>query len=627
MTIHVADGKTFPDQVMQLIVEKTDGVPLVAEELTKAILESGYLKAVDDHYELTGSLSTFAIPATLQDSLMARLDHLVTAKSVAQYAAVIGRQFSYGLLHAVSQVNEAILQNELGKLVEAEIVYQRGVLPQATYVFKHALIQDAAYESLLKSTRQQYHHRIAQVLEAQFPEIAQAQPELLAHHYTEASLIEQAVHYWHHAGQKAIERSSNVEAIAHLTKGLALLQTLPETPARTEQDLALPITLGRPLMATRGYTAPEVEDVFTRARQLCQHVEITPQLFSVLLGLYRFYLHRGHLQTAHEFAEQALSLAQKVQDPLPLLEAHQALGVTLYYRGELAVARVHLETSLDLYASTQQRAGALFYRFDSPGVTGQGHSARVLWLLGYPDQALGRSRDALTLAQELFHPTSEAFALAFIASMHCLRREVQAVHERSSALIGLATAQGLPFMLAWGTLLWGWSLAIGGQAEEGITTIRQGIAVMHDTGEELDRLCGLAFLVETYGTTGQAAEGLTVLAEALTLADKNDERWWEAKLHRLKGELLLQLSSDHQAEAETCFHRALAIARRQQAKSFELRAATSLARLWQQQGKRQEAYNLLTPIYGWFTEGFDTADLQEAKALLDALAEGGSHDV
>jgi class 3 adenylate cyclase/predicted ATPase len=616
----IIDGKTLPQEVLQQILTKTDGVPLFVEEMTKAILESGQLKAVNEHYEFTGSLSTFTIPATLQDSLMARLDRLVTAKGVAQMGATIGRQFAYALLHAVSQLDAITLQRELGRLVEAEIVYQRGVPPLSTYVFKHALIQDAGYQSLLRSTRQRYHRRIAEVLVERFPETIEIQPELLAHHYTEAGLNEQAIAYWQQAGERAIVRSSNMEAIAHLTKGLELLKTLPETPARTEQDLMLHITLGRPLMATRGYAAPEVEDVFTRVRQLCHHVERTPQLLPVLFGLRRFYLHRGQLQTAHEFAEQALSLAQHVQDPLPLMEAHYAVGITLCYRGELAVARVHLETSLDLYASAQQRAGALRYRFDSPGVTGQGHIARVLWLLGYPDQALGRSREALTLAQELLHPTSEAFALVFIVIMHYLRREVQAVYERFDALIGLATAQGLPFIVAWGTLLWGWSLAIRGQAEEGITTIRQGLAMMHDTGEELDRLCGLAFLVETYGITGQAEEGLTVLAEALTLADKNDERWWEAELHRLKGELLLQQNSNNHVEAENCFHHAIRIAQSQQAKSWELRAATSLARLWQQQGKRQEAHDLLAPVYGWFTEGFDTADLQDAKVLLDELA-------
>ena len=243
---------------------------LFVEEMTKAILESGQLKAVDGHYELTGSFSTFAIPATLQDSLMARLDRLVTAKAVAQYAAVIGRQFSYALLQAVSQLDETTLQRELGRLVEAEIVYQRGVPPQATYVFKHALIQDAAYESLLKSTRQHYHQRIAQVLEEQFPETSEGQPELLAHHYTEAGLTEQAVHYWHQAGQRAIERSAHVEAISHLTKGLALLQTLPETPERTQREVDMHIALGASLIATKGYAAPEVEQTYTRARQLCQ---------------------------------------------------------------------------------------------------------------------------------------------------------------------------------------------------------------------------------------------------------------------------------------------------------------------------------------------------------------------
>src|SRR6266478_6218002 len=266
MVERIADGKIFPPEVMQQIVEKTDGVPLFVEELTKALLESGQLKAVDGHYELTGALSTLAIPATLHDSLMARLDRLATAKGIAQLAAVIGRQFAYPLLQTVSQVDEMTLQRELGRLVEAELVYQRGLPPQSTYVFKHALIQDIAYESLLKSTRQQYHQRLAQVLEEQFPETAETQPELVAHHFTEANLIEKAVHYWHHAGQRAIERSAHVEAIAHLRQGLALLETLPETPERRQQKVDMSIALGTSLIATKGYAAPEVAQTYTDAR-------------------------------------------------------------------------------------------------------------------------------------------------------------------------------------------------------------------------------------------------------------------------------------------------------------------------------------------------------------------------
>jgi predicted ATPase len=615
MSTQVAGGKTFPHAVMQQIVERTDGVPLFVEELTKAVLESGMLHDVDGHYELTGTLPALAIPATLQDSLMSRLDRLVTAKGIAQMGATIGRQFSYALLHAVAQVDTQTLQRELGRLVEAELVYQRGLPPQSTYVFKHALIQDAAYQSLLRSTRQGYHRRIAEVLVERFPEMIGTQPELLAHHYTEAGLHEQAIAYWQQAGERAIVRSSNLEAIAHLTKGLELLKTLPETPARTEQDLALHITLSRPLTATRGYAAPEVEDVFMRARQLCHHVEITPQLLPVLFGLWRFYLHRGQLQTAHEFAEQALSLAQNVPDPLPLLEAHQELGVTLYYRGELAVARVHLEASLDLYAPAQQHGGGLLY-------IGQGHIARVLWLLGYSDQALWWSRDALTLAQQIARPFGMAFALSLAAVFHQFRREERCTQERAEATISIATDQGFPYWMAVGSLMRGWALAQQGQAKEGIEQITQGLMTYRATGAELWRPYFLALLAEAHGTLGEPEEGLTVLTEALTLADTTGVQFNAPELYRLKGALLLQQSSDHQAEAESCFHHALEIARNQQAKSFELRTATSLARLWQSQGKRQEAYDLLAPVYNWFTEGFDTADLKDAKALLEELEDG-----
>jgi len=508
-------------------------------------------------------------------------------------------------------------------LVEAEFLYQQGLPPQATYLFKHALIQEAAYQSLLRSTRQRHHQHIAQVLEARFPAICETQPELLAHHSTEAGLHEQAIGYWQKAGQRAIERSANLEAIGHLTTGLEVLKTLPDTPERTQQELTLHTALGVPLRATKGLGAPEVGQVYARARALCQQVEETPQLVPVLRGLWGFYELQGELQTERELGEQLLTLAQRVREVELLLVAHNVLGDTLIWLGEFAVAREHLEQGIALYHPQQHRSHAFLYGYDS-GVHCLSFGAWALWYLGYPDQALRRIHEALTLAQELSHPFSLAFALAFAAWLHQLRREGQAAQERAAAAIALSTDQGFPFWVAWGTILRGSALAEQGQRAEGIAQMRQGIAAWRATGAELQRPYYLALLAEAYGKAGQAEEGLSVLAEALTAVHKTGERQHEAELHRLKGELLLALSAEKHAEAETCLHQALDIARHQQAKSLELRAATSLSRLWQHQGKRQEARQLLAEVYGWFTEGFDTADLLEAKVLLEAL--GGEPD-
>lgn len=614
----MTDGKTFPPDVLQQIIAKTDGVPLFVEEITKSLLESGQLTAVDGHYALTGSLQALTIPATLQDSLMARLDRLVTAKAVAQYAAVLGRQFAYELLSTVSQLDAVALQRELGRLVEAEIVYQRGVPPQATYVFKHALIQDAAYESLLKSTRQQYHQRIAQVLEAQFPETTEAQPELLAHHFTEAGLTEKAVPYWHKAGQRASERSAHGEAIAHLRQGLALLETLPETPERIQHEVDRYITLGTSLIATKGFAAPEVGETYTRARQLCEHLEVPHQLFPVLRGLWNYHYVRAELQTAHTLGEQLLTLVQQSQDSAMLVAAHRAVGTTLFYLGAAADAHTHFAQGMALYDPQQHRASAFLYGEDA-GMACHSLAAWTLWWLGYADQGLSRKDKAVTLAQQSAYPFSLCFALTGATIFHQLRREVRGAQERAEAAMSLAKEQGFPFWMAIGSLQRGWALAQQGQAQEGIEQITQGLTAWRATGAEVARPYCLALLAEAQGTIGEPEAGLTALAEALTLVDKTGERWYEAELYRLKGALLLQQSLDHHAEARACFQHALEIAHDQQAKSLELRAATSLARLWQQQGKYQDAHNLLAPIYEWFTEGFDTADLKDARALLEEL--------
>ena len=621
MVERVTGGKPLPLEVVEQIVTKTDGVPLFVEELTKMVLESDLVRVVNDHYELSGPLPPLAIPSTLQDSLMARLDRLAPVREIAQLGATLGREFTYALLHAVSPLEEDRLQQGLKQLVEAELVYQRGLPPQAQYIFKHALIQDTAYASLLKSTRQQLHQQVAQVLETQFAETVEAQPELVAHHYTEASLAEHAIPYWQQAGQRASQHSANVEAIDHFTKELELLKTLPDTSERTQQELTLLIALGAPLQTTRGMGAPEMESVYTRARELCRQVGETPQLLPVLYGLRRFYVNRAEYQTACEIGEQFRQLAQRVE-PRHLVGGHYT--AELYWLGEFVVARAHLEEGVALYDRQQHHSLALVYGTD-PGVVCLTYLAWTLWDLGYPEQAQARINQMLTLTQELSHSSTSAYALIGPLFLHRLCREGHATQEQAGTLITFASDRGLPFWEPYGTMHRGWALAEQGQAEEGIAEIRYGLESYQTMGAQLALTYWLGLLADAYGKTGQAEQGLKVLADALALVRKNRERRWEAELYRLKGELTLQSKVQSQQskveeEAEVCFHQAIEVARQQQAKSWELRAVTSLARLWQQQRKKEEARELLAPVYNWFTEGFETADLKDAKALLDGLS-------
>jgi class 3 adenylate cyclase/tetratricopeptide (TPR) repeat protein len=472
---HVAGDKALPPAVLQELVRKTDGVPLFVEELTKTVLESGLLEEQEDRYVLHGPLPPLAIPATLHDALLARLDRLAAAKVIAQLGATIGRTFAYDVVQSVAPLDDATLQGALAQLVEAEVVVQRGLPPQATYTFKHGLIQDAAYQTLLRSTRQQYHQRIAQVLEAQFPELAETQPELLAHHCTEAGLAAPAVGYWQRAGQHASDRSANLEAISHLTTGIELLKTLPETPDRIQQALALYIALGAALQMAKGLASPEVEHTYTQACALCQQVGETPELVPVLFGLWRFYLLRSQLHTARELGETLLRLAQRADDPALAVIAPYALGATWFWLGALPAARQHLEEGIARYTPAQRRA-LLFRMGQDPGVACRAIAAQTLWLLGYPDQALAHLHDALALAHELSHPYSLAYARYWAAMVSQLRRDMLAVHEQAEAAVALATAQGFPQWVAQGTSLRGWALAMQGQGEEGIAQVRQGIA-------------------------------------------------------------------------------------------------------------------------------------------------------
>jgi predicted ATPase len=616
----VTIGKALSAAVIAQIRVKTDGVPLFVEELTKAVLEA----------EGEGARSTEPlqmIPATLQEALLARLDRLSSARQVVQLGATLGREFSYELLQAVVPLNKVPLDTALAKLVEAEILYQRGVGQHTRYFFKHALIQDTAYQSLLKSTRQQYHRQIAQVLEARFPEIRETQPELLAYHYTEAGLTGRAILYWQKAGERASQHSANMEAISHFRKELALLKNLPETLERTQHELTVQITLGAPLIATKGYAASEVGATFARARELCQQLGQTSQLVPVLWGLFVFYLVRGEIQAAHELAERLLGLAQSSKEPESLLWAHHSAGASTLWLGEFTRAREHQEHGIALYAPQQHQSHAFLYGHD-PGMACLSYASIALWLLGFPDQARRRSEEALALARRLAHPNSLAYALDFAALLSQFLREGQRVQELADDAMTLTSEQKIPFWLAWGVMLQGWALGEQGQAE-GLVQLRQGLAAYQATGAGVLHMYFLALLAEAYGKQRQPEQGLMLVAEALVETDRTESRFYEAELYRLKGELILQSNGQNspslvrnlETEVEECFRKAIEIARRQSAKSLELRAVMSLAKLWQQQqGKVKEAHQLLSEIYGWFTEGFDTKDLQEAKALLEELA-------
>jgi class 3 adenylate cyclase/predicted ATPase len=620
MISHLLGTEEIDSHLEGLILEKTEGVPFFIEEFIRSLKDLKIIERKGNKYCFAKDTQDVIIPATIHDVIMARVDTLPeAAKAVLQTGSVAGREFSHDLIRRVTGLPEQELLSHLSVLKDSELLYERGIYPQSTYIFKHALTQDATYQSLLKSTRQKYHRKIAEVLEKNFPEMVETQPELLAHHYTEAGVNEQAVGYWHQAGKRATQRSAHFEAINHLTKALEVLMTLPDSLERARQELDMQITLGPVLMAVKGQSSPDTERAYARARELCQQVGETPQLFPVLHGLFRFHMVRSELQTARELAEKLFSLAQRVQDPALLLEAHRVLGQTMFWLGEMAPVRAHFEQGMALYDPQQHRSHAFVYGQD-PGVACRSFAALPIWVLGYPDQALQSTNEALTLARELTHPFSLVYALTMAAVVHQFRREVQAVQEGAEAVIAVSTEHRFPHWLDYGTILRGWALTAQGEGAEGIAQIHQGLVVHRAAGAELHRPYFLSLLAEAHGEVGQIEEGLAVLNEALDTVNKTEERYWKAELHRHRGELLLMQQMQKVGEAEECFRQALDTARRQQSKSLELRAAMSLSRLWQQQGKQEEAHHLLADIYGWFTEGFDTPDLQEAKALLQELA-------
>jgi class 3 adenylate cyclase/predicted ATPase len=610
----------LPAAMQAQIVARGAGNPFFLEELARYAVEHG------------GATTPVRVPETVHAVLAARIDRLTpAAKHLLQVAAVLGMQMTEPLLQAVLGWADVELYTCLQQLQTAELLYETRMVPVRTYTFKHALTQEVAYQSLLTHARQQYHQHIAQVLTERFPDRAAIQPELVAQHYTAAGLPAAALPYWQRAGQQAHQRSANLEAVQHLTKALELLHKLPETPARHQQELDLQLALGPALIATKGTAAPEVAQTYARARVLCAQVGDTPRLFSTLRGLCRLYRNQGAFATARELGEELVRLAECETAPTPRLEAYEVHGTTLFYLGEYSSALTHFAQGIALTDPAMQRALALRHGV-APGMLCLALAALALWCLGYPTQAVRRCQEALSLAQELAHPYSLAFAQNFAASLHYRRRDVLAVQAQAEALLTLATAQGFPHLVGYGACWRGWVLTMQGQGAAGLAQIQQGLAAIEATGQVLSRPRCLGLLAEAAGHVGQVEEGLRLMGEALTAFKAHGHGDLLAEAYRLQGELLLaQEGKRRQAKgkgqkleaAAACFQQALTVARHQRAKSWELRAALSLARLWQRQGKRQAAADLLAPIYGWFTDGFDTADLQEAKALLAALARHG----
>ena len=467
----VAKGKTLPEQIQEHIVAKTDGVPLFIEELTKTVLESGLLREDEDRYELAGAIPPFAIPATLHDSLMARLDQLPSGPKVAQIGSAIGRQFSYELLAAVASMPDAELGAALDQLVDAQLMVSHGTRPHATYTFKHALVQDAAYGSLLLARRQALHARIVEVLETQFPESLGASPELLAHHCTEARLGQKALHYWQLAGRRASERSANVEAISHLTRGLDLVATLPETAERRRQELDLLLALGPVLMNTKGPRTREVAQTYSRALELCSTLPDSPQHFAAMWGSWRIF---EHFETALEIAQKLLKLAHALGDSGLTLQAHHCLWASLFHLGRHEACREHIDEGLRLYDAGNYRAHVAVYAGHDPKVCGVGARAFALWLLGFPDQALAASRQAMTWARRLVHAGSHVHALDMSLLLHRYRRDAQTVKARADELIRYSEDQGFSAHKAKGTVFLGWALAELGETERGIAYMRGG---------------------------------------------------------------------------------------------------------------------------------------------------------
>ncbi len=612
--------------VMAEIVERTDGIPLFVEEMTKAVLEAESEGAARRTVAAVPS-PALAVPASLHASLMARLDRLGPAKEVAQIGSAIGREFSHALLALVARKPEAELGSALDRLVQADLLSRQGVPPQASYLFKHALVQDAAYGTLLREPRRALHARIAETFESRFAETAESQPEILAHHCTEAGLIEKAARLWGKAGQRSLARSALVEAAAQLTRAIEQIATLPGTPALRREQIKLQVALMTPLMHVKGYAAAETRAAVEQARSLIEQAEALGEppedpllLFSVLWAFLvaNFVAFNG--DACRDLAAQFLALAEKQRATVPLMLGHRLMGMSLLCTGDIAEGRGHLDQALALYDPAEHRPLATRFGLDAAVVI-LAMRSWALWSLGYPEAALGDSDDALRNAREIGQAATLMYALFHASIPYTLCGNRAAAAAQAQELVALAEEKGSLFWKAHGMMSQGCVLALTGRASDATEMLISGIAAYRTTGARVYLPFFLPQLARAHAELGQFEAAWRCIGEAMTAAETTKETWCEAEIHRTAGEIALMSPEPDAAKARAHFERAIAIARAQKAKSWELRAATSLARLWRDHGERQQARDLLAPVYGWFTEGFDTADLKEAKALLDELTE------
>jgi class 3 adenylate cyclase/predicted ATPase len=611
----VTYGKALPAEVLEQVVAKTDGVPLFVEELTKTVVESGLVEEGKERFELSGRVPDLAIPSTLKDSLMARLDRVSPTKEVAQLGAVLGREFSYEILRALSSRSEGALRDDLMRLERAELVLRRGVPPHSSYVFKHALIQETAYQSLLRSTRVEYHGRIARLLEERFPEIVAGVPELIAHHFEQAGLFDRAITYCHRAGERAMDRSAEAEAIQHLTRGIELSQELPETVERNERELVLQVALGVYSMANKGVSHPEVERVFSRVRDLCRTLGDQTEVSNALFGLSVFHQARGELDIAFRLGERLLARARAGRDVSTFVSAHLSLGIPLFWWSDPSRALECFEQAIALYDPAEHRSLAYVYGQD-PGVSARAYAALALWQVGFPDRALTTAHEAIEIARD---DLSLVFAQCFAAILHWLRRERDQVATLAAEVVSMSEQENFALWRGAGAVLRGWAEVDSGAGSEGLRELQDGMARLFGTGTTVASPLVFLVLADAQRTVGCDDDALGALDAAFAVAPREHRSFLGPELHRAKGELLRRRDGGRSRQAERELREAIELARAEGTKSFELRAAVSLGRLLRTDGRSADARAILSQVYRRFEEGFETPDLRDARDLLVEL--------
>ncbi|MBL0126495.1 MAG: AAA family ATPase [Flavobacteriales bacterium] len=616
---HVARRKQLPEEVVEQIIERADGVPLFAEELTKMIIGSGLMTESGDRYVLDGPLPPLAIPNTLQDSLMARLDRLSAVKEIAQIGAVIGREFSYEMIHYVHPLDDAVLRHSLEQLVDAEIIDQVDPEPRSTYSFKHALVQEAAYRSLIKSRRQHHHRLVAHALEEHFPEVAELEPEILALHYGKANLGWQAIPYLQRAGEKAAARSAHAEAITHFSRGLEQVQALSDSGQRWQLEIRLLIGQGASLTAIHGYGAKDVEQTYSHARDLCEQFGTPGQLFQASYGLWRLHMLRAEYHIATKQGENLLELASRQENDAFLIAAHRALGSTLFYRGEFERSKEHCESVIAMTGEEGDGATLIrdIYDVVDPRVTCRSYLSWILWMQGFPEKAKSESARAIALAERLEHPFSIALALSFAAWLEQFLGNAARVEELANKSIVHCVAHGFGFWIGWDQVLLGWASAMqGADPAEQVANINNGLALWKEKGSELGRGYFYSLLADVHLRAGEPVRAMELLTRARTFMYERDERYWEAERQRMSGDAELAMGTDAK-QAIIRFRDAKAIAKRQGATSLELRAAISLARLEKELGDGNGALKELADVLATMTEGQSTQEVLAARAIID----------